>query len=184
LRSLGLEQYEAAFHANAVDTDVLRDLTDQDLQKLGVLLGDRRKILRAISALDGAFAPASVARYTSLPISIEMILAAAAARASPERQEGEDYSVSPSPPPSPMDSLRRPAEMIGDLSLLSPERTTSWLTEWVGATPLRWPPNAARPMPTPSFEVSRPNTFRRHLARRSLCHGTSVKQARDASAQY
>jgi hypothetical protein len=35
LRSLGLEQYEAAFHATAVDADVLRDLTDQDLQKLG-----------------------------------------------------------------------------------------------------------------------------------------------------
>ena len=59
LRSLGLEQYEAAFHANAVNADVLRDLTDQDLQKLGVLLGDRRKLLRAIAALDDAFAPAS-----------------------------------------------------------------------------------------------------------------------------
>jgi hypothetical protein len=41
LRSLGLEQYEAAFHANAVDADALRDLTDQDLPKLGILLGDR-----------------------------------------------------------------------------------------------------------------------------------------------
>ena len=56
LRRLGLEQYEGAFHANAVDADVLRDLTDKDLQKLGVLQGDRRKLLRAIAALDGAFA--------------------------------------------------------------------------------------------------------------------------------
>ena len=48
LRSLGLEQYEAAFHANAVGADVLRELTDRDLQQLGVLLGDRRKLLRAI----------------------------------------------------------------------------------------------------------------------------------------
>ena len=60
LRSLGLEEYEAAFHANAVDAEVLRDLTDQDLKKLGVPLGHRRKLLRAIAALDGALAPASV----------------------------------------------------------------------------------------------------------------------------
>ena len=31
LRTLGLERYEAAFHENAIDDDVLRDLTDQDL---------------------------------------------------------------------------------------------------------------------------------------------------------
>ena len=37
---------------------VLRDLTDQDLKDLGVVLGDRRKILRAISELAGA-APAT-----------------------------------------------------------------------------------------------------------------------------
>ena len=127
LRSLGLEQAEVAFHANAVDADVLRDLTDQDLKKLGVLLGHRRKLLRAIAALDGAFAPAIAPRPTSLPISLETILAAAATRASPERH-GVHYSVSPPPHPSPMSSRRRPAEMIGDQPLVSPERTTSWLT--------------------------------------------------------
>jgi hypothetical protein len=46
LRSLGLEQYEAIFRANAIDAEVLPDLTDQDLEKLGVLLGHRRKLLR------------------------------------------------------------------------------------------------------------------------------------------
>jgi hypothetical protein len=54
LRSLGLERYEAAFRENAVAPDVLRDLTDQDLEKIGVLLGDRRRLLRAIAELDGA----------------------------------------------------------------------------------------------------------------------------------
>ena len=58
LRSLGLERYEAAFRENAIDADVLRDLTDQDLEKLGLLLGDRRRLLRAIAALDGATAAA------------------------------------------------------------------------------------------------------------------------------
>ena len=59
LRSLSLEQYEAAFRENAIDADVLRDLTDQDLNKLGVLLGHRRKLLRSIAALDGSAATAA-----------------------------------------------------------------------------------------------------------------------------
>jgi SAM domain (Sterile alpha motif) len=58
LRSLGLERYETAFRENAIDTDVLRELTDEDLEKLGVLLGDRRRLLRAIAELDSASAAA------------------------------------------------------------------------------------------------------------------------------
>ena len=53
LRNLGLGQYEAVFRENAIDETVLPDLTDQDLEKLGVLLGHRRKILRAIGNLQG-----------------------------------------------------------------------------------------------------------------------------------
>ena len=53
LRSLGLERYEAAFRENAIDETVLPDITDQDLEKLGVLLGHRRKLLRAIAELNG-----------------------------------------------------------------------------------------------------------------------------------
>jgi class 3 adenylate cyclase len=52
LRSLGLEQYEATFRENAIDDSVLPDLTDQDLEKLGVLLGHRRKLLRALANLE------------------------------------------------------------------------------------------------------------------------------------
>ena len=37
-----------------IDFSVLPDLTDQDLEKMGVVLGDRRKILRAIAGLDDA----------------------------------------------------------------------------------------------------------------------------------
>jgi class 3 adenylate cyclase len=54
LRSLGLEQYEVAFCENAIDPSVLPDLTDQDLEKVGVLLGHRRKLLRAIAELGSA----------------------------------------------------------------------------------------------------------------------------------
>ncbi len=48
LRKLGLEQYAARFSENGIDVATLPDLTDQDLASLGVLLGHRRRILRAI----------------------------------------------------------------------------------------------------------------------------------------
>jgi class 3 adenylate cyclase len=78
LRSLGIERYEAAFRENAIDAAVLRDLTDQDLEKLGVLLGDRRRLLRAIAALDGASAAASSPVPLPSPVTSALISAAAA----------------------------------------------------------------------------------------------------------
>ena len=74
---LGLERYEAAFRENAIDADVLRDLTDQDLEKLGVLLGDRRRLLRA-AALDGVSAAASSPAPVPSPVTSALISAAAA----------------------------------------------------------------------------------------------------------
>ena len=38
LRSLGLERHEPAFRDNSIDADVLPELTDGDLEKLGVNL--------------------------------------------------------------------------------------------------------------------------------------------------
>jgi predicted ATPase/class 3 adenylate cyclase len=49
LNELGLGQYAQSFAENGIDLGVLRDLTDQDLKDLGVLLGHRRKLLRAIN---------------------------------------------------------------------------------------------------------------------------------------
>ena len=51
LRGLGLGQYEPAFHENGVDDQVLPDLTEADLEKLGVLLGHRKRLLKAIARL-------------------------------------------------------------------------------------------------------------------------------------
>jgi class 3 adenylate cyclase/predicted ATPase len=59
LRSLSLEQYEKTFLDNAIDLAILPELTEGDLEKLGVLLGHRKIMLRAIAAL-GASAPAIV----------------------------------------------------------------------------------------------------------------------------
>ena len=54
LASLGLPEYAQRFAENGIDVSVLRYLTDQDLEKIGVLLGHRRKMLAAIAELSGA----------------------------------------------------------------------------------------------------------------------------------
>ena len=52
LRSLGLEQYEAAFRENAIEETLLPSLTAEDLKDLGVVaVGHRRKLLDAIAIL-------------------------------------------------------------------------------------------------------------------------------------
>jgi class 3 adenylate cyclase/predicted ATPase len=54
LEKLGLGQYAQRFAENDIDFDILSDLTDQDLEKIGVgSLGHRRKLLRAIANLRG-----------------------------------------------------------------------------------------------------------------------------------
>jgi predicted ATPase/class 3 adenylate cyclase len=53
LASIGLGQYAERFRESAIDLSVVRDLTEQDLKDLGVLLGHRRKMLRAIVELQG-----------------------------------------------------------------------------------------------------------------------------------
>src|SRR5512139_2154548 len=62
LASIGLAEYADRFAENAIDLSVVRDLTEHDLKELGVLLGHRRKMLRAIAALNElALAPAETA---------------------------------------------------------------------------------------------------------------------------
>src|SRR5271163_511581 len=58
LEKLGLGQYAQRFAENGIDVSVLPHLTDQDLEKLGVLLGHRRKMLATIGELTGT-APAT-----------------------------------------------------------------------------------------------------------------------------
>ena len=64
LEKLGMSEYADRFAENRIDFSVLPDLTDQDLEKLGVLLGDRRKMLRAIAKLEALDAPIAVATTT------------------------------------------------------------------------------------------------------------------------
>ena len=64
LEKLGMSEYAGRFAENRIDLSVLRDLTDQDLKELGVVLGDRKKLLRAIGELGGV---ASEASGTAVP---------------------------------------------------------------------------------------------------------------------
>ena len=57
----GLDQYAKTFAENNIDYSVLPDLTEDDLEKLGVSLGHRKKLLRAIDAVR----PARQARGTT-----------------------------------------------------------------------------------------------------------------------
>src|SRR6185437_10196065 len=50
----GLGTHAEAFAANGVDWDILADLSEKDLEGLGLSLGDRKRLLRAIAALDDA----------------------------------------------------------------------------------------------------------------------------------
>ena len=51
LRSVGLQEYEVAFRDNKIDCEVLPDLSESDLEKLGIPLGHRKRLLKAIKAL-------------------------------------------------------------------------------------------------------------------------------------
>ena len=51
LDGLGLRRYEQVFRASRIGIDVVPDLTDDDLTALGVALGDRKRLLRAIAGL-------------------------------------------------------------------------------------------------------------------------------------
>jgi class 3 adenylate cyclase len=54
LKDLGMSEYTDRFVENRIDISVLRDLTEQHLKDLGIALGDRLKMLRAIRDLGGA----------------------------------------------------------------------------------------------------------------------------------
>ena len=53
LAEIGLGRHEQIFASNEVDFDVIGSLTDADLRELGLPLGDRKRLLRAVARLDG-----------------------------------------------------------------------------------------------------------------------------------
>jgi class 3 adenylate cyclase/predicted ATPase len=67
LAGLDLGQYTQVFDENGIDFSVLPDLTDQDLEKLGVLLGHRRKLLRSIANLKSVGSDAPSVQVAAAP---------------------------------------------------------------------------------------------------------------------
>src|SRR5215831_18514228 len=51
LKNIGLEKYAEVFARHDVDLDVALNLSEQDLEKLGLSLGHRRKFLAAAAKL-------------------------------------------------------------------------------------------------------------------------------------
>ena len=54
LNAIGLGQYEALFREHEIDAEVLPDLTEADVEKIGVPLGHRKRLIKAITKLGNA----------------------------------------------------------------------------------------------------------------------------------
>ncbi len=62
LRDLGLERYAPVFDENDVDLEALSLLSDSELERLGVSLGHRKKLLKALADLNGDSSTAAASR--------------------------------------------------------------------------------------------------------------------------
>ena len=71
LKQLDMSEYAQRFADNDIDIDVLNELTDQDFDRLGVSLGHRRRMLRAIRELSALPIAAVTERETSAPTAPE-----------------------------------------------------------------------------------------------------------------
>ena len=69
----GLGHHAKTFAKHGVGADVLRDLTDADLKELGLNLGDRKRLLKAIAAL--AAGPTDARAETAQPTEGRRLLA-------------------------------------------------------------------------------------------------------------
>jgi len=65
LKGLGLGQYEGVFRASEIEADILPELTEADLEKLGLPLGPRKRILKAIANLGEAASGTASLGYQS-----------------------------------------------------------------------------------------------------------------------
>ena len=82
LRQFGLQSLAGVLAENDVDLEILPDLTEQDFEKLGISLGNRRKLLKAIATLQDSSNTASKTAETMPPRS-----ATAAPSAEAERRQ-------------------------------------------------------------------------------------------------
>ena len=84
LRDLGLERYAAAFQDAEITAEALPELTDADLRELGLPLGPRKMLLKALQAL-GASLPS--------PVGIKEVAAPWRAPTAPSQAERRQLTV-------------------------------------------------------------------------------------------
>ena len=106
LNAIDLGQYEALFREHEIGADVLPDLVEADLEKIGVPLGHRKRLMRAIAALSAGGTPPSAAKPASA-------------------------QPSPSPPTSGAEAERRPitvmfCDLVGSTSLAARLDAEDW----------------------------------------------------------
>src|ERR1700734_1898497 len=68
LHRVGLEKYGEVFASHDVDLTVVQDLTEQDLEKLGLSLGHSRKFITAAAELPAAPVSSPVAAAQAQPV--------------------------------------------------------------------------------------------------------------------
>ena len=71
LNQLGMSEYAQRFAENDIEIDLLNELTDQDFDRLGVSLGHRRRMLRAIRELNASPTEAVTKPRASVPTASE-----------------------------------------------------------------------------------------------------------------
>ena len=84
LRGLGLERYATAFQDAEITPETLPELTDADLRELGLPLGPRKVLLKALQALAGPPPP---------PVGIKEEAAPWRARTAPSQAERRQLTV-------------------------------------------------------------------------------------------
>ena len=82
LEKLGMSEYAQRFAENDIDVEVLSELTDKDFDRLGVSIGHRRKIMRAIRE----FAASPVLAVTESPASAATVTQATPSDTAERRQ--------------------------------------------------------------------------------------------------
>jgi len=116
LANIGVERYAPAFADNDIDVSVLPHLTDADLEKIGVSLGHRRKILAAVADTITEPKRRETAERRQLTDMLSELVGSTALSA---RMRPEELSEA-----SPVSSPLRPAEVIGGRFLRSPQAPT------------------------------------------------------------
>jgi class 3 adenylate cyclase/predicted ATPase len=92
LAGLGLERYAQVFSDNEVDLDTVRLLSEQDLERLGLPLGPRKKLLKAIAELSAGPAPGDVQANGS-PTAAQALSATGAAPSATQSGQRRQLSV-------------------------------------------------------------------------------------------